>query len=173
MKKAILAAAASTLAVVGLVSACGHASEPGAMPSADPFPRESQCQDIARPADPHNLIGDNWVTDDACNILNLDHAGPGVDADQAAKIVYDARMKALLGKRDIATLAVEANKQADRPMGVVTDFASVIAQRYSTVKDELNDSRAALAGHAPAGYRIDILRGDAPSASPAWKGQGR
>lgn len=161
----ILAAAASTL-TVGLLAACGSTSAPTASPEPQPFPREQQCQDISRPADPHNVIGNNWVADDACNVLNLNRPGPGVDADQAEKIVYDARMKLLLGKRDIAMLAIEGNKQIDHPTGVTTDFAGLIAARHATITEELNDSRAALGGHAPEGYRIDILKRDTPSASP-------
>ncbi|MBN7388563.1 putative lipoprotein [Mycobacteroides abscessus subsp. abscessus] len=160
----ILAFAASTV-TVGLLAACGTTSTPS-VPDAQPFPREQQCADIQRPADPHNIIGNNWFKDDACDILNLNHPGAGVDADQAEKIVYDARMKMLLGKRDIAMLAIEGSKQLDHPSGVKTDFASVIAQRYSTVKDEVNDSRAALGGYAPEGFKVTIVKGDVPSASP-------
>ncbi|SHX81833.1 hypothetical protein [Mycobacteroides abscessus] len=153
----LAAAAASTLAAVGL-TACGQANTPAAQPQ--PFPRERQCQDIPKPADPHNVIGTHWFKDDACDILNLNHPGPGVDADQAEKIVYDARMRMLFGKRDIAMLAIEANKQLDHPTGVVTDFADIIAARYSTIKDEVSASRDALGGHAPEGYRIFILKGE-------------
>lgn len=166
MKSTILAAVAASAAVVGLVSGCGSTSTPSAAPEAQPFPREQQCQDISRPADPHNVIGNNWVADDACNVLNLNRAGAGVSQEQAEKIVYDARMKLLMGKRDIAMLAIEGSKQLDHPSGVVTDFASVIAQRYSTVKDEVNASRAALGGHAPEGFKVTIVKGDVPSASP-------
>lgn len=154
----ILALAASTV-TVGLLAACGTTSTPS-VPDAQPFPREQQCADIQRPADPHNIIGNNWFKDDACDILNLNHPGPGVDADQAEKIVYDARMKMLLGKRDIAMLAIEGSKQLDHPSGVTTDFADIIAQRYSTVKDEVSASRAALGGHAPEGYRIDFVKNE-------------
>ncbi|WP_078321239.1 hypothetical protein [Mycobacteroides chelonae] len=158
MKHIIIAATSVALVVAVGLSACGSHSTPTASP--DPFPREQQCQDIQRPSDPHGLIGTHWFTDDACDILNLNRPGPGVDADQAEKIVYDARMKLLLGKRDIAMLAVEANKQAENPSGVTTDFADIIAQRYSTIKDEVNDSRAALGGHAPEGFRIDFVKGE-------------
>ncbi|MDO3129685.1 hypothetical protein P5V43_21495 [Mycobacteroides abscessus subsp. bolletii] len=160
----ILALAASTV-TVGLLAACGTTSTPS-VPGAQPFPRERQCQDIQRPADPHGFIGDHWFKDDACSILNMNNPGPGVDPDQAARIVYDARMRMLMGKRDIAMLAIEGSKQLDHPSGVTTDFASVIAQRYSTVKDEVNASRAALGGHAPEGFKVTIVKGDVPSASP-------
>lgn len=164
MKNLILAAVAASTLAVGL-SACGTASTPTAQPEAQPFPRESPCADIQRPADPHGLIGNNWVTDDACNIFNMNHPGECVDADQADAIVYDARMKLMFGKRDIAMLAVEANKQADH--GVKTDFAGIIAARYSTVKGEVDAARAALDGHAPEGYRIDVVKGTSVhSASP-------
>ncbi|SIA10589.1 Uncharacterised protein [Mycobacteroides abscessus subsp. abscessus] len=159
MKNRILAVAASMALAVGL-SACGQASTPTASPEAQPFPREQQCQDISRPADPHNLIGDNWPKDDSCAIFNMNRPGAGVSQEQAEKIVYDARMKMLLGKRDIAMLAIEGSKQLDHPSGVTTDFADIIAQRYSTIKDEVNDSRAALGGHAPEGFRIDFVKGE-------------
>lgn len=158
MNSRILAATAASALMVGL-SACGHASSPEAQP--DPFPREPQCQDIQRPKnDPHNLIGNNWFKDDACNIFNLNRPGAGVDADQAAAIVYDARMKLMFGKRDIAQLVVFlANDQLDHPTGVTTDFAGLIAARHATITRELDESRDALAGHAPEGFRIDFLKG--------------
>ncbi|MBN7315092.1 hypothetical protein [Mycobacteroides abscessus] len=162
----MLAATAASTLTVGLLAACGHTSTPSASPKPDPFPRESQCQDIQRPADPHNVIGDNWVADDACNILNLNRPGAGVSQEQAEKIVYDARMRMFFGKRDIYMLAVEANKQAENPSGVTTDFAGIIAARHASITKEVNDARDALAGHAPEGYRILVLRGDVPSASP-------
>lgn len=174
MKKNLILAAtvASTLAV-GL-SACGHSSAPESQPSPDVFPAERACADIPRPSDPHGLIGDNWLTDNACAVFNMNRPGAGVDADQAARIVYDARMKAFMGKRDIAMLARQGNAQISTPSGVETDFKSVIATEYSDLTKELNASRDALAGHAPEGFRIDFVKGtDAPSASPAWKGQGR
>lgn len=157
MKNLILAAVAAGAAVVGL-TACGSNSAPAAQP--DPFPRERQCADIQRPKnDPHGLIGTHWVTDDACNIFNVTRPGAGVDADQAEKIVYDARMKLLMGKRDIYALVVFlANDQLDH--GVTTDFAGLIAARHATITEELDASRAALAGHAPEGYRIDFLKGE-------------
>lgn len=159
-KNLILAATAVSALTVGLLSACGTDSAPSAQP--DLFPREQQCQDIKRPKnDPHNLIGSHWFTDDACNILNSNRPGAGVDPEQADAIVYDARMKLMMGKRDVYSLVVFlANKQAENPSGVNTDFAGVIAQRYSTIKDEMDASRAALAGHAPEGYRIDFLKGE-------------
>ncbi|MBN7329815.1 hypothetical protein [Mycobacteroides abscessus] len=166
MNSRILAAVAASAALAVGLSACGHTSTPSASPEPQPFPREQQCQDISRPADPHNVIGNNWFNEDACSILNLNRPGQGVSQEQAEKIVYDARMRMLLGKRDIAMLAIAGSKQLDHPSGVKTDFASVIAQRYSTVKDEVNDSRAALGGHAPEGFKVTIVKGDVPSASP-------
>lgn len=166
-KNLILAAVAASTLAVGL-SACGTAStptaQPEAQPEAQPFPRESPCADIQRPADPRGFIGNHWFTDDACNIFNVTRPGAGVDADQADAIVYDARMKLMFGKRDIAMLAVEANKQADH--GVKTDFAGIIAARYSTVKGEVDAARAALDGHAPEGYHLDFMKNEVPSASP-------
>lgn len=158
-KSTILAAVAASAALTVGLAACGSTSTPSAAPEAQPFPRERQCQDIQRPADPHGLIGDHWFKDDACSILNMNNPGAGVDPDQAARIVYDARMKMLLGKRDIYMAAVEGNKQSENPSGVTTDFSGLIAQRYSTIKDEVNDSRDALGGHAPEGFHIDFVKG--------------
>ncbi|WP_237179122.1 hypothetical protein [Mycobacteroides abscessus] len=134
------------------------------MAEAQPFPRERQCQDIQRPADPHGFIGDNWFKDDACSIFNLNRPGQGVGQEQAEKIVYDARMKMMMGKRDIAMLVALGNKQAEHPTGVVTDFAGVIAQRHSTIKDELDASSLALQGKAPEGFSLAFSK--TPSASP-------
>lgn len=166
MKKNARILAATAAMAVGLVSACGSTSTPSAAPEAQPFPREQQCQDIPKPADPHNVIGSHWFNEDACSILNMNRPGAGVDADQAEKIVYGARMRMLLGKRDIAMLAIAGSKQLDHPSGVTTDFTDIIAQRYSFIKDELNASRAALGGHAPEGFKVTIVKGDVPSASP-------
>lgn len=156
----ILAAVVASAAVVGL-SACGHASmsaEPGPLP--DVFPVERACADIPRPADPHGLIGDNWLKDNPCAIFNLNHPGTGVDSGQAEKIVYDARMKALMGKRDLALLARQGTAQMDNPSGVITDFKSVIAQRRAALKQELDASGLALQGKAPEGYSISYLKGE-------------
>ncbi|AMT70561.1 putative lipoprotein [Mycobacteroides abscessus subsp. abscessus] len=165
MNSRILAAVAASALTVGL-TACGSTSTPTASPEPQPFPREPQCQDISRPADPHNVIGSHWFKDDSCSILNMNRAGAGVDPDQAEKIVYDARMKMLFGKRDIAMLTIEANKQLDHPSGVTTDFAGVIAQRHASVTKEVNESREALGGRAPEGFKVTIVKGDVPSASP-------
>lgn len=159
MKKNLMLALGVSLVAVGL-SACGSNSTPSAQP--DQFPREQQCTDIQRPKnDPHGLIGSHWLNDDACNIFNMTRPGPGVDPDQAEKIVYNARMKLVMGKRDIYSLVVFlANDQLDHPTGVTTDFAGLIAQRYSTITKELDASRAALAGHAPEGFRIDFVKNE-------------
>ncbi|AMT69230.1 MULTISPECIES: hypothetical protein [Mycobacteroides] len=156
-KNRILAAVAASAAVVGL-AACGHASTPEAQPGAQPFPIERACADIPRPSDPHNLIGDNWLKDNACAVFNMNR--PGVDGDQAAKIVYDARMKAFMGKRDIALLVRQGNAQISTPSGVETDFKGAIAQRRASLKQELTDSGLALQGKAPEGFRISYLKGE-------------
>ncbi|SKR18759.1 Uncharacterised protein [Mycobacteroides abscessus subsp. abscessus] len=156
----ILAATAASLVAVGL-SACGsHTSTPEAQPLPDVFPAEKQCQDIPRPADPHGLIGDNWLTDNACAIFNLNHPGAGVDSAQGERIVYDARMKALMGKRDLALLARQGNAQISTPSGLTTDFKGVIAQRRAALKAELDASGQALQGKAPEDYRIEYLKGE-------------
>ncbi|SKG53722.1 Uncharacterised protein [Mycobacteroides abscessus subsp. massiliense] len=160
----ILAAiTASTVATVGL-SACGT-STPAAQPSPDVFPVERACADVSRPADPHGLIGDNWLADNACAVFNMNRPGAGVDGDQAAKIVYDARMKALAGKRDIAILARQGTEQADNPNGVTTDFKGAIAQRRASLKAEINASGLALQGKAPEGYSIEYVKNSDASNS--------
>lgn len=162
MKKNLILAAitASTMAMVGLAACGSHTSAPEAQPLPDVFPAEKQCQDVSRPADPHGLIGDNWPKDDSCLIFNMNRPGEGVDADQATRIVYDSRMKALTGKRDIALLARQGNAQMDNPAGVITDFKSTIAQRRAALKQELTNSGLALQGRAPQDYRIAYLKGE-------------
>ncbi|MBN7311788.1 hypothetical protein [Mycobacteroides abscessus] len=154
----ILAVAAASM-VVGL-AACGSPSAPEAQPGAQPFPVERACADIPKPADPHGLIGDNWLKDNPCAIFNMNRPGEGVDADQAEKIVYDARMKALMGKRDISLLARQGSAQISTPSGLQTDFKSTIAQRRASLKAELDASSLALQGHAPQDYRISYLKGE-------------
>lgn len=156
-KNLILAATVASVVAVGL-SACGHSSAPEAQPLPDVFPAERACADIPKPSDPHNLIGDNWLRDNACAVFNMNNPGPGVDPDQAARIVYDARMKAFMGKRDIAMLARQGNAQISTPSGVETDFKGAIAQRRASLKQELTDSGLALQGKAPEGFRIEYLK---------------
>lgn len=158
MKNLILATASAAL-VVGL-AACGSHSAPEAQPGAQPFPVERACADIPKPADPHGLIGDNWLTDNPCAIFNMNRPGEGVDADQAEKIVYDARMKALAGKRDIALLARQGSAQINTPSGLATDFKSAISERRAALKQELDASSLALQGRAPQGYSISYLKGE-------------
>ncbi|MFV8308793.1 hypothetical protein [Mycobacteroides chelonae] len=158
-KNLILAAITASTVAVGL-AACGSPSAPEAQPGAQPFPRENQCQDIPKPADPHGLIGNNWLTDNACAIFNMNRPGEGVDAEQGAKIVYDARMRALMGKRDIALLARQGSAQISTPTGVETDFKSSITERRAALKAELTASGLALQGHAPEGYSISYLKGE-------------
>ncbi|MBN7314912.1 hypothetical protein [Mycobacteroides abscessus] len=161
MKKNMVAASAALALTVGL-SACGsHTSAPEAQgPLPDVFPVERACADIPRPTDPHGLIGDNWLKDNPCAIFNLNHPGTGVDSGQAEKIVYDARMRALAGKRDLTLLARQGNAQISAPSGVETDFKSVIAQRRAALKQELDASSLALQGKAPEGYSISYLKGE-------------
>lgn len=165
MKNLILALTVMSAATVGL-TACGHTSTPAAQSVPDVFPIERGCADVSRPADPHGLIGDNWLTDDACAIFNMNRPGAGVDAEQAAKIVYDARMRALAGKRDISLLARQGSAQISTPSGLETDFKSAITERRAALKQELNASGLALQGRAPEGYSIAYLKGEAHSASP-------
>ncbi|RIT59370.1 hypothetical protein D2E95_09265 [Mycobacteroides abscessus] len=165
MKNLILALITVSAATVGL-AACGLGSEPAAQPGTQPFPAEHACADVPLPADPHNLIGDNWLKDNPCAVFNMNNPGPGVDSAQGARIVYDARMKALMGKRDIVLLVRQGNAQISTPSGVETDFKSVIAQRRASLKAELTASGLALQGRAPEGFRISYLKGEAHSASP-------
>ncbi|PVB10693.1 hypothetical protein [Mycobacteroides abscessus] len=166
MKNRILAVAASAL-TVGLAACGSHTSAPEAQgPLPDVFPAEQGCADIPKPADPHGLIGDEWLNDNACAVFNMNRPGVGVDSEQGVRIVYDARMKALAGKRDIALLARQGNAQISAPSGVKTDFKSVIAQRRASLKAELTASGLALQGRAPEGFRISYLKGEAHSASP-------
>ncbi|AGM26860.1 hypothetical protein [Mycobacteroides abscessus] len=158
-KNLMLATIAASVVAVGL-SACGSTSAPEAQPSPDVFPAERACADIPKPSDPHGLIGDNWLTDNACAVFNMNRPGEGVDGDQAAKIVYDARMKAFMGKRDIAILARQGNAQISTPSGVETDFKGAIAQRRAALKQELTDSGLALQGKAPEGFHISYLKGE-------------
>lgn len=161
MKKNMVAASAALALTVGL-SACGsHTSAPEAQgPLPDVFPVEQGCTDIPKPSDPHGLIGDNWLKDNPCAIFNMNRPGAGVDSEQGVRIVYDARMKALAGKRDLALLARQGNAQISAPSGVETDFKSVIAQRLASLKAELTNSGLALQGQAPQGYSISYLKGE-------------
>ncbi|QSN22138.1 hypothetical protein I3U41_05880 [Mycobacteroides abscessus subsp. abscessus] len=159
MKKNLMLALGVSLVAVGL-AACGSHSAPEAQPSPDVFPAERACADIPKPSDPHGLIGDNWLKDNACAVFDMNRPGEGVDGDQAAKIVYDARMKAFIGKRDIALLVRQGNAQISTPGGMSTDFKSVIAQRRASLKQELTASGLALQGKAPEGFRIEYLKGE-------------
>ncbi|WP_234803870.1 hypothetical protein, partial [Mycobacteroides immunogenum] len=161
MKKNMVAASAALALTVGL-SACGsHTSAPEAQgPLPDVFPVEQGCTDIPKPSDPHGLIGDNWLKDNPCAIFNMNRPGAGVDSEQGVRIVYDARMKALAGKRDLALLARQGTEQADNPNGVTTDFKGAIAQRRASLKAEINASGLALQGKAPEGFRISYLKGE-------------
>ncbi|MDO3103016.1 MULTISPECIES: hypothetical protein [Mycobacteroides] len=159
MKNLILALTVMSAATVGL-AACGSHSTPEAQPLPDVFPAERACADIPKPADPHGLIGDEWLNDNACAVFNMNRPGVGVDSEQGVRIVYDARMKALAGKRDIALLARQGNAQIGAPGGLETDFKSVITQRREALKQELNASGLALQGKAPEGYSISYVKGE-------------
>lgn len=159
MKKNMVAASAALALSVGL-AACGHTEPAAEGPLPDVFPVERACADVPRPADPHNLIGDNWLTDNACAVFNMNNPGAGVDPLQAEKIVYDARMKALMGKRDIDLLARQGSAQISTPSGLATDFKSAISERRAALKQELDASSLALQGRAPQGFRIAYLKGE-------------
>ncbi|WP_100481099.1 hypothetical protein [Mycobacteroides abscessus] len=164
--KHIIAATAASLVAVGLAACGSHTSAPEAQPLPDVFPTERACADIPKPSDPHGLLGNNWLTDNPCAVFNMNRPGAGVDAEQGAKIVYDARMRALAGKRDLALLVRQGNAQISTPSGLPTDFKSAISERRAALKQELTDSGLALQGRAPEGFRIAYLKNSAPSASP-------
>lgn len=158
--KNIIAATAAGLVAVGL-AACGSHSTPEAQPLPDVFPAERACADIPKPADPHGFIGDEWLNDNACAVFNMNRPGADVDSAQAERIVYDARMRALAGKRDIALLARQGNAQIGAPGGLETDFKGAISERRAALKQELDASSLALQGKAPEGFRIEYLKGEA------------
>ncbi|WP_211278473.1 hypothetical protein, partial [Mycobacteroides immunogenum] len=164
----ILAVAAST-AVVGL-SACGTST-----PTASPVPADSNCVEVAKPSDPHGLIGrDGWPWP-ACNALS--DVTPGVDQKRAQEIVYDARARVFAAKRAISLLASQGNQLA----GIVTDSTATVADYRGRISDtrgriaqDLMNSRLALRGTPPQGFALAYVKGETVhSASPIWTGGGR
>lgn len=157
----ILAAAASTLAV-GLLSACGHTSTP----SAQSIPPDKNCTEVVRPADPHNLIGREWPWMSACSALS--DVQPGVDKNRAEAIVFDARQHVVGAKMAISEMATDGNKEADPD--AQAKYRSYIENLRGNLANDLMDSRLALGGTPPAGFRLDYTKHHDPSktCSDAW-----
>lgn len=191
MKKNLMLAAASA-AVVGL-TACG-----GSTPSASPVPPDKDCTELAKPNDPHNLIGREWPWP-ACNALS--DVTPGVDPQRAEDIVFDARQRVAAAKRNISVLATVGNRETD-PVAQA-QFHGRIESVRGRLADDLMNSRLALQGTPPEGFSLDYSKHPNPlscadawdfdnciatggkdkgsppwylqthSASPAWTGEGR
>ncbi|MBN7561424.1 hypothetical protein [Mycobacteroides abscessus] len=165
-KNVILAAVAASTVAVGL-SACGHTSSPG----AQPVPPDSNCAEVARPADPHGLIGREWPWMSACDVMS--DVTPGVDQARADSIVYDARARVVAAKMQISMMATDGNKLTD-PLAQ-QPYRAKIEDIRGRLASDLVDSSLALKGTPPAGFELGYVRGnDIHSASPAWTGgQGR
>ncbi|WP_100485870.1 hypothetical protein [Mycobacteroides abscessus] len=164
----ILAATAASM-VVGL-SACSTSE-----PTAQPIAADQNCVEIAKPSDPHGLIGrDGWPFP-ACSVLS--DVTPGVGQARAVAVVYDARQRVAAAKRSIALLASQGNELADivtDSTATVTQYRDRISDTRGRIADDLMNSRLALQGTPPAGFSLGYVKGeDVHSASPAWTGQGR
>lgn len=157
----ILAAAASAAALVGL-TACGSTSTP----SAAPIPPDKDCTEVSKPADPHNLIGREWPWMSACGLMS--DVTPGVDSQRAAEIVFDARQHVEAAKRNISVLATAGNKEADPD--AQAKYRSYIENLRGNLTNDLMDSRLALGGTPPAGFRLDYTKHHDPSktCADAW-----
>ncbi|SKO98094.1 hypothetical protein [Mycobacteroides abscessus] len=159
MKNARILALASSAAVVGLMTACGTST-----PSASPVPADKNCTELARPADPHNLIGREWPWP-ACSAL--DDVTPGVDPQRAEAIVFDARQRVAAAKRNIAVRATVGNKETDPD--ALTEFHGRIENVRGRLADDLMASRLALQGTPPAGFSLDYRNSPNPlSCADAW-----
>lgn len=159
-KNLILALAASTLAVVGLMTACGTST-----PTAQPIPPDKDCTELAKPADPRGLIGNEWPWP-SCSALS--DVTSGVDPQRAESIVFDARQHVEAAKRNIAILATVGNKETDPE--ALTKFHDRIQDVRGRLADDLMRSRMALEGHAPEGFELDYTKHHDPSktCSDAW-----
>ncbi|SHO82649.1 hypothetical protein [Mycobacteroides abscessus] len=158
MKKNLILAA-STLAVVGL-TACGNDT-----PVAQPIPADKDCTELAKPNDPHNLIGNEWPWA-ACDALS--DVQPGVDQARAEAIVLDARQRVAAAKRNISTLATVGNRETD-PVAL-TQFHDRIEDVRGRLADDLMASSLALKGTPPQGFRLAYSKTYDPSktCSDAW-----
>ncbi|SIG37508.1 Uncharacterised protein [Mycobacteroides abscessus subsp. abscessus] len=159
MKNRILAGLAASALTVGL-SACGHASTP----SASPVPPDKDCTELARPSDPHGLIGNEWPWP-SCDALS--DVTPGVDQARAEAIVFDARQHVAAAKRNIAVLATVGNKETDPEERA--QFHGRIENVRGRLADDLMNSRLALQGTPPAGFALGYTKHHDPlSCSDAW-----
>lgn len=163
MKNIRILALVACVATVGL-SACGTST-----PTASPVPADKDCTEVARPSDPHGLIGrDGWPFP-ACSALS--DVQPGVDQARAAEIVYDARQRVVAAKREIVLLAAQGNQATDPQQA--TGFRDRIEDVRGRIADDLMRSSLALKGTPPQGFSLAYVRGETVhSASPAWTGGG-
>lgn len=161
MKNARILAATAAALTVGLLSACGHASTP----VAQPIPPDTDCTEVARPADPNGLIGREWPWP-ACSALS--DVTPAVDKDRAEEIVFDARQHVEAAKRNIAVLATVGNKETDPD--ALTEFHGRIENVRGRLADDLMNSRLALQGTPPEGFELDYSKTHDPSktCADAW-----
>ncbi|MFT9573340.1 hypothetical protein ACM0BF_14300 [Mycobacteroides abscessus subsp. abscessus] len=165
MKNARILAVAAASMTVGL-AACGSPSAP----EAQPVPPDKNCTELAKPNDPSNLIGHEWPWMSACSVLS--DVQPGVDETRAAAVVFDARAKVLAAKMQIVLMATDGNKltgvEAQAP------YRAKIENIRGRLASSLVDSRLALQGAPPEGFRLGYVRGEViHTASPAWTGAGR
>ncbi|RIS84039.1 hypothetical protein [Mycobacteroides abscessus] len=164
----ILAATAASM-VVGL-SACSTSE-----PTAQPIAADQNCVEIAKPSDPHGLIGrDGWPFP-ACSVLS--DVTPGVGQARAVAVVYDARQRVAAAKREISLLAAQGNQLADietNSDATVADYRGRISDTRGRIAQDLMNSRLALQGTPPQGFALAYVKGETVhSASPIWTGGGR
>lgn len=158
-KNVILAAVAASTLAVGL-AACGSHSTP----AAQPVPPDRNCTELAKPADPHGLIGNEWPWP-ACSALS--DVIPGVDQARAEAIVFDARQHVAAAKRNISLLATVGNKETDPE--ALTQFHDRIENVRGRLADDLMASSLALKGTPPQGFSLAYRNGPNPlSCSDAW-----
>lgn len=164
MKNARILAATAAALTVGLVSACGTSTP------VQPVAADSNCTEVAKPSDPHGLIGNEWPWMPSCDVLS--DVTPGVDPQRAEAIVFDARQRVVAAKRNISVLAMVGNKESDPE--ALTEFHGRIENVRGRLADDLVDSTLALKGTPPEGFSLDYVRGGTiHSASPGLTGQGR
>lgn len=157
--KHIIAATSAALVAVGL-TACGSTSTP----VAQPIPPDKGCMEVARPDDPHNLIGNEWPWP-ACSALS--DVTPGVDKDRAQEIVFDARQHVLAARMAISLLSTMGNKENGED--AQDRFRFYIENLRGRLADDLMRSQMALEGHAPEGFSLDYRNSPNPlSCADAW-----
>lgn len=147
MKKNMVAASAALALTVGL-SACGS------HPEAQPIPADKGCTEVARPSDPHGLIGNEWPWMSACSALS--DVQPAVDQARADSIVFDARQHVDEAKRHISILSTMGNKESDPE--VQADYRHRIEVVRGHLAEALMDSSLALRGTPPAGFALGYTK---------------